>query len=87
METLLTIAESIRKNPAQKLGILTDPDGTISEDLKAKLESSGIPTDNYELVSPKQVQGQEFEYFIFNLSQAKQKHVFDSLKRFVYLCV
>ena len=73
------IANNIKQNPNKVLGILGNEE--TSETLKATLESLGISEKNYIIVDPKKVQGQEFDYFVFNLSEVKkEKSIFDAIK-------
>lgn len=80
LDVLASISNNIKANPAKMVGILANESGDISDDLKSKLESAGIKESNYKIISPNKVQGQEFDYFIFNTSSIKEKSVFDALK-------
>ena len=60
------IANAIKTNPERTLGILTD-DGVISSDIKILLEELHIPEENIKIFTPKNIQGSEVDYFIFNV--------------------
>lgn len=78
-DLLRTLGNNIKQNPDAIIGILSEEE--ISEELKAQLEAYGIKENNYVIVDPDSVQGQEFDYFVFNLSTVgKEKSIYDAIK-------
>lgn len=83
-DDVLLIMKKVVENTDKTIGILSE-NGIISSDLEAKLERLQIPKainnkGGYVIVDTKEVQGREFDYFIFNLSSSRRKSIFDTLK-------
>lgn len=83
-DVLETIARNLKKDSTKTVGILTE-NGEVSDAIATKLKNAGIPVSvdgsgGYINVSTKQVQGREFDYFIFPMSLVERKSIYDTLK-------
>ena len=76
------ISNATKKNQERTLGILTNT-GEIDSKIKQLLEKYNIPEKNIKLFTPKNVQGSEVDYFIFNSEEVdKFDTTRDKLKAF-----
>lgn len=77
-----SIANAIKNDPKRTLGILTSA-GEINSEIKQLLEKYNIPEANIKLFTPRNVQGSEVDYFIFNAEEVtKFDTTRDKLKAF-----
>lgn len=82
-DILKTLANIVKADPTKIIGILED--FLPMKDIVSTMSAYGIPEDNYKVVTKQKVQGQEFDYFIFNAAavgegQGKEKSIFDGIK-------